>query len=138
MEGGLDQSGSWAARETIQPSIPGKILDSGRGHSRNLTERRNRMPHYIALVSFTDQGIRDVKNSIKRADRVRKLAAKHKVKIRDIHWTMGKYDIIVTFDAASDAALSAFTLENASLGNVRTETFRAYTRDEFADILKAI
>ena len=96
------------------------------------------MPHYIALVSFTDQGIRDVKNSIKRADRVRKLAAKHKVKIRDIHWTMGRYDIIVTFDAASDAALSAFTLENGSLGNVRTETFRAYTRDEFADILKGI
>ena len=96
------------------------------------------MPQYIALVSFTDQGIRDVKNSIKRADRVRKLAAKHKVKIRDIHWTMGKYDIVVTFDAPSDAALSAFTLENASLGNVRTETFRAYTRDEFAGILNAI
>jgi len=96
------------------------------------------MPHYIALVSFTDQGVRDAKNSVKRADRVRKLAAKHKVKIRDIHWTMGKYDIVVTFDAPSDAALSAFTLDNASLGNVRTETFRAYTRDEFANILKAL
>jgi len=96
------------------------------------------MPHFIALVSFTDQGIRDVRNSIKRADRVRKIAARHKVKIRDIHWTMGRYDIVVTLDAPSDAALSAFTLENASLGNVRTETFRAYTRDEFASILKAI
>jgi uncharacterized protein with GYD domain len=51
---------------------------------------------------------------------------------------MGRYDIIVTFDAPSDAALSAFTLENASLGNVRTETFRAYTRDEFANVLNAI
>ena len=70
------------------------------------------MPHYIALVSFTDQGIRDVKNSIKRADRVRKLATKHKVKIRDIHWTTGKYDIIVTFDAPSDAALSACVSDN--------------------------
>ena len=96
------------------------------------------MPHYIALVSFTDQGVRDVKNSIKRADRVKRLAAKHKVKIRDIHWTMGKYDIIVTFDAPSDAALSAFTLENASLGNVRTQTVRAYTREEFANIVKTI
>ena len=96
------------------------------------------MPRYIALVSFTDQGIRDVRNSIKRADRVRKIAAKHKVKIRDIHWTMGKHDIVVIFDAPSDAAISAFTLENGSLGNVRTETFRAYTRDEFANILKAI
>ena len=96
------------------------------------------MPRYIALVSFTDQGIRDAKNSVKRADNVKKIAAKHKVKIRDIHWTMGKYDIVVTFEAPSDAAMSAFTLENASLGNVRTETFRAYTREEFADILKAI
>ena len=96
------------------------------------------MPHYIALVSFTDQGVRDARNSIKRADRVRKLAAKHKVKIRDIHWTMGRYDIVVTFDAPSDAALSAFPLENATLGNVRPEPFRAYTRDEFANILKAL
>ncbi len=96
------------------------------------------MPRYIALVSFTDQGIRDAKNSVKRADRVKKLAAKHKVKVRDIHWTMGKYDIVVTFEAPNDAAMSSFTLENAALGNVRTETFRAYTRDEFTNILKAI
>jgi len=96
------------------------------------------MPRYIALVSFTDQGIRDIKNSIKRADVVKKIAAKHKVKIRDIHWTMGRYDIVVLFDAPSDAAMSAFTLENAQRGNVRTETFRAYTQEEFANIIKAI
>lgn len=96
------------------------------------------MPHYIALVSFTDQGIRDVKNSIRRADRFRKLAVKHKVKVREIHWTMGKYDIVVSFDAPSDIAMSALTLANASLGNVRTETFRAYTREEFTTILKAL
>lgn len=96
------------------------------------------MPRYIALVSFTDQGIRDIKNSITRADHVKKIAAKHKVEIRDIHWTMGRYDIVVLFDAPNDTAMSAFTLENAQLGNVRTETFRAYTREEFADIIKAI
>ena len=96
------------------------------------------MARYIALVSFTEQGIQDIKNSVKRAEHVRKIAAKHKVKIRDIHWTMGKYDIVVLFDAPSDAAMSAFTLENAQLGNVRTDTFRAYTRDEFAEIIKAI
>ncbi len=96
------------------------------------------MPRYIALVSFTDQGIRDIKNSVKRSDHVKKIAAKHKVEIRDIHWTMGRYDIVVLFDAPNDGAMSAFTLENAQLGNVRTETFRAYTREEFADIIKAI
>jgi uncharacterized protein with GYD domain len=108
------------------------------GAYRSVIERRREMPHYIALVSFTDQGIRDVKNSIKRADRFKRLAAKHKVKVREIHWTMGRYDIIVTFDAANESAMSALTLENASLGNVRTETLRAYTRDEFANIVKAI
>ena len=96
------------------------------------------MPRYVALVSFTEQGIRDIKNSIKRADRFKKLAAKHKVKVREIHWTMGKYDIVVSFDAPDDAAISALTLDNAQLGNVRTETMRAYTRDEFAAILRAI
>ena len=96
------------------------------------------MPHYIALVSFTDQGIRDIRNSLKRADRFRRLAAKHKVKVREIHWTMGRYDIVVSFDAPNDAAMSALTLANVSLGNVKTETLRAYTRDEFAGIVKAI
>ena len=96
------------------------------------------MPRYVALVSFTEQGIRDIKNSLKRADRFKRLAAKHKVKVREIHWTMGKYDIVVSFDAPNDAAVSALTLENCQFGNVRTETMRAYTRDEFAGILKAI
>ncbi|MGH7412042.1 MAG: GYD domain-containing protein [Candidatus Methylomirabilis sp.] len=96
------------------------------------------MARYIALVMFTEQGIRDVKNSPKRADRFKKLAAKHKVKVREIHWTMGRYDIIVSFDAPNDAALSALLLETGQLGNVRTETFRAYTREEFSSILKAI
>ncbi|MGH7428326.1 MAG: GYD domain-containing protein [Candidatus Methylomirabilaceae bacterium] len=96
------------------------------------------MPRFVSLVSFTEQGIRDIKNSIKRAERFKKLAAKHKVKVREIHWTMGKYDIVVTFDAPSDMAMSALTLDNAQLGNVRTETFRAYTREEFAEVLKAI
>ncbi len=96
------------------------------------------MPRFVSLVSFTEQGIRDIKNSIKRAERFKKLAAKHKVKVREIHWTMGKYDIVVTFDAPSDVAMSALTLDNAQLGNVRTETFRAYTREEFAEVLNAI
>ena len=96
------------------------------------------MPRYVALVSFTEQGVRDIKNSLKRADHFKKLAAKHKVKVREIHWTMGKYDIVVSFDAPNDLTMSALTLDNAQLGNVRTETLRAYTREEFAAILKTM
>ena len=96
------------------------------------------MPHYIALVSFTNQGIHDIKSSTTRLEGVQKIASKHKVKVLDLHWTMGRYDLIVTFDAPSDAAMSAFTLENAQLGNVRTETLRAYTHEEFTNIVKMI
>ena len=96
------------------------------------------MPRYIALVSFSDQGIRNVKHTLKRAERVKKIAAKHKVKILDTYWTMGRYDIVVHFDAPSDEAMTAFTLDNAQQGNVRTETCRAFTREEFEKILKAI
>ncbi len=96
------------------------------------------MSRYIALVSFTDQGIRNVKESPKRAERFKKAAAKHKVKVREIHWTMGRFDLIVSLDAPNDVALSSLMLETAQLGNVRTETFRAYTQEEFANILKTI
>ena len=96
------------------------------------------MPRYIALVTFTDQGIRNVKESPKRAERFKRLAAKHKVKVREIHWTMGKYDIVVSLDAPNDAAMSALALDNAQLGNVRTETLRGYSRDEFVKILKSL
>lgn len=96
------------------------------------------MSRYIALVSFTDQGIRNVKESPKRAERFKKAAAKHKVKVLEIHWTMGRFDLIVSLDAPNDVALSSLMLETAQLGNVRTETFRAYTQEEFANILKTI
>jgi uncharacterized protein with GYD domain len=129
------------AFDAVRPALQSQSHRFGaarRHETPGPTEGRKQMPRYIALVSFTDQGIRDIKNSIKRADVVKKIAAKHKVKIRDIHWTMGRYDIVVLFDAPSDAAMSAFTLENAQRGNVRTETFRAYTQEEFANIIKAI
>lgn len=96
------------------------------------------MPTFIALVNFTGQGIHDVKNSLRRAERVKKLAARHRVKVRDIYWTMGRYDIVVTLEAPDDRAISSFTLDNGRQGNVRTETLRAYDAREFASILKAL
>jgi len=69
---------------------------------------------------------------------VKKLAAKHKVKILDTYWTMGRYDILVHFDAPNDEAMTAFTLDDAQQGNVRTETCRVFTREEFEGILRVI
>jgi uncharacterized protein with GYD domain len=93
------------------------------------------MATYIVLSSFTDQGVRNVKDTTKRADAVRETAKKMGVTMKDIYWTVGKYDVVVTFDAPDDAAMTALSLAISSGGNVRTQTMRAFSRDEVAGIL---
>jgi uncharacterized protein with GYD domain len=93
------------------------------------------MATYIVLANFTDQGIRTVKDTIKRADGVRELAKQFGVTARDFYWTMGSYDVVVTFDAPDDASMTALGLSIAAAGNVRTQTLRAFARDEMNGIL---
>ncbi|OWW19856.1 GYD domain-containing protein [Noviherbaspirillum denitrificans] len=96
------------------------------------------MATYIALISFTDQGIRTIKDTVKRADMVREGAGKFGVKVKEMSWTQGQYDMVVTFEAQDEAAFTAFGLAVSSTGNVRSQTMRAFTRDEMAAILAKI
>jgi len=93
------------------------------------------MATYIALGHFTEQGIRSAKDTVKRADMVKEAAAKAGIQMKEILWTMGAYDMVVTFEAADDAAMTAFALAVGSAGNVRTQTLRAFNRSEMAAIL---
>lgn len=93
------------------------------------------MATYIALTSFTDQGIRTVKDTVKRADAVKEAASKFGIKVKDISWTLGQYDLVVTFDAPDDLAITAFGLSIGASGNVRTQTLRAFSRDEMSTII---
>lgn len=93
------------------------------------------MATYIVLTSFTDQGVRNVKDTVKRADSVKELAGKFGVTAKDFFWTLGGYDIVVIFDAPDDASMTALGLAIAAGGNVRTETLRAFSRDEMNGIL---
>jgi len=93
------------------------------------------MPTFITLGNFTDQGIRNAKDSVKRADAVREAAKKYGVTMKDIHWTMGAYDVIVTFEAPDGPSMSAFALSVGMAGNVRSQTLRAYDREEMQKIL---
>lgn len=93
------------------------------------------MATYIALGNFTDQGIRNVKDTVKRADMVREAAQKAGITMKDIHWTLGAFDMVVTFEAPDDAAMTAFGLAIGAAGNVRTQTLRAFNRTEMAGIL---
>lgn len=96
------------------------------------------MSTYIALSRFTEQGIRNVKDTVKRADAAKELATRHGCQMREIYWTLGKYDIVVLLEAPDDASATAFNLALCSLGNVRTQTLKAFNKDETAAVLAKI
>jgi uncharacterized protein with GYD domain len=99
------------------------------------TIKEARMGLYISLCNWTEQGIKNVKQTTKRLDAARKAAAKQGITIRDTYYTMGKYDFVVISDAPNDEALSRFLLSIGALGNAHTLTMRAFTVDEMNGII---
>jgi uncharacterized protein with GYD domain len=93
------------------------------------------MATYIILSSFTEQGIRNVKDTTKRADAAKEMAAKFGVTLKEFYWTLGTYDVVIVCEAPDDAAVTALGLAVGSAGNVRTQTLRGFTRDEMNGVL---
>ena len=93
------------------------------------------MATFIVLGSFTDQGIRSIKDSPKRADAFKAMAKKLGATVKDIYWTLGHYDIVTVVEAPDAATATSLGLAVASLGNVRTETLTAFSGDEIGRIL---
>lgn len=93
------------------------------------------MATYIVLSSFTDQGIRTIKDTTKRADTVRETARKMGIETKSLYWTVGKYDVVATFEAPDDESMTALALAIAGAGSVRTQTMRAYGKDEMTGVL---
>jgi uncharacterized protein with GYD domain len=93
------------------------------------------MSTYILLGTFTDQGVRAVKDTVKRAQAARDLGKKLGVTVKELYWTLGQYDVTLVADAPDDETMTAFGLSIGSLGNVRTQTLRAFTPDEMSPIL---
>ena len=93
------------------------------------------MATYITLCNFTDQGISNVKETEKRAEAFKSMAKNIGVTVKDIFWTLGQYDLVITMDAPDDESVTALGLSVGSLGNVRTQTLRAYSAEEIGNIL---
>ncbi len=96
------------------------------------------MPHYVLLVNWTDQGIRNVRETIHRAEAADALGQKHGLSLEQIYWTVGPYDIVAVGEAPDDESVSAFALELGSAGNVRTTMLRAYDREEMSKIIEKL
>ena len=93
------------------------------------------MAMYISLIQFTEQGIRNVKDTVKRGDAAIGEAEKMGMKIIEEFWTMGAYDVVVMFDAPNDETMSAFLLKIGSVGNVKSQTLRAFRKQEMEGVL---
>ena len=93
------------------------------------------MPTYLVIGNFTDQGVRNVKDTLKRLEGVRGVARKLGVTVKDAYWTLGQYDIALVAEAPDEAAMTAFGLSVGAQGNVRTQTLRAFSADEMGQLL---
>jgi uncharacterized protein with GYD domain len=91
----------------------------------------------ISLVNFTDQGIRNIKESPARNRAFRELCKKHGVTVRDTFYTSGRYDLVVITEGEEEA-LAAVLLSAGKLGNVRTETLRAMDLETFQRVLEKV
>ena len=96
------------------------------------------MAKYIMLGNWTDQGVRNAKDTVKRARAVRELFASLGVNAREFFWTMGQYDVVLTFDAPDDEAMMRATLAVAMQGNLRTTTLRGLNEQEMERVLASI
>ena len=96
------------------------------------------MAKYVSLIQFTDQGIRNIKDTLKRSEAAMAEAKKMGMKIVEAFWTMGAYDVVVLLDAPDDETMSAFSLKIGSMGSVKTHTMRAFGREEMEGILAKI
>jgi uncharacterized protein with GYD domain len=93
------------------------------------------MPSYVTLIHWTQQGIKDYKDSTRRLEDFTKLTESKGGKVREALYTVGEYDIVTVAEFPDDETATAVLLQLGALGNVRTNTMRGFTADELGRII---
>jgi uncharacterized protein with GYD domain len=93
------------------------------------------MATYVVLANWTEQGIRNVKETTKRVDAFKASAKKVGATVKDFYWTLGQYDCVLVLEAPDEESATTLGLSVGSLGNVRTQTLRAFSSEEMGRIL---
>ena len=96
------------------------------------------MATFILLANFTDQGVRNIKDTTKRADAFKKLAKSMGATVKELYWTLGQYDVVAVIDGPDDTAITALGLALGKSGNVRTQTLRAFSQANMDAILSKV
>jgi uncharacterized protein with GYD domain len=93
------------------------------------------MPIYVGLGNWTDQGTKDFRGAVQRANAFREAVEQAGGRVRELVWTMGEYDFVTVVEAPDDETAAVLVLQVAAVGNVRTKTMRAFDADQMSDII---
>jgi uncharacterized protein with GYD domain len=96
------------------------------------------MATYVSLFRWTDQGVRNAKDTMKRHNAFRADLERRSCKLVSIFWTQGEYDLVTIIEAADAQTVMAALIAVAGLGNVRTETLPAFSEKEMSSILEKV
>jgi uncharacterized protein with GYD domain len=96
------------------------------------------MATFITNIKFTQQGIKGIDETTKRAAALKVSAKKIGVKVTDVYWTLGDHDGVLIFQAPDDETATAFLLHIGSMGNVHTSTVRAFTAADMDKVLAKV
>jgi uncharacterized protein with GYD domain len=93
---------------------------------------------FIVTASWTDQGIRSVKEAPKRVQAAREAAKKMGIEVKHIFLTSGESDLLLIVEAANGDSVAKFAMASGALGNVRTRTVRGWTEAEMTKLISEL
>jgi uncharacterized protein with GYD domain len=96
------------------------------------------MPTYIVLTNFTQQGIANIKDGPSRLDAAKAAVKAAGGEFKEFYLTMGRYDSVSIIEGPDDESMAKVALAIGSQGAIRTETLRAFTEDEYRQIIAAL
>lgn len=96
------------------------------------------MATYVTLVNFTEQGVRNIKDTVNRANAAKQAGSALGVQIKEVLWTQGQYDMVIISESSDEIAANAMILNVVKAGNIRTQVMRAFTAAEMQKILDKV
>lgn len=96
------------------------------------------MATFIVLFRYTEQGIKAIKQSPERVEKAKQLFRQMGAEVKSFYMLLGRYDTVFIVEAPNDETIAKATLALASLGNVKTETLRAFSGEEFRTIVAGL
>ena len=118
------------------PQIGTSKLNESKSKLTSGTEKIK--PTYISLVKFTEKGIQDARQTTQRLDAWAAKVQSMGVTIKQMYWTLGEYDQVCIFEAPDDETAASVLLAADMLGNIRSQTMRAFTAPEMEKILSRV